>query len=341
MKTIILNDLTVKPLSDEFRTDQVSRLFGNWGHKRLARIDIPPETYTVHQGFLDYLSLAYRNHFCVVIKPDDIWFMVLAELSLVIAKAPGSYASLFTTTPDKRQTIRVPTNDPTQINPALVIEHLKDCVPCNVGLFLPEFTTTTPNSRLAMHVAFCDMASPFYNYSTYLCGIPRITFEGTEEDWAKVAQGFSKLSALFGSFDTSPVSPLSIYLKRCYECVKSMIQAVLMEDTRYINRMVKVERCGSGSQFEMSGWILDLVLSAKQKTQLEGLPSHIASMTYKNLDTGRTFKLFTGLTESCFDGGYLVPRYGRYVVEQTNEVKKPLPPADTTLTITSIPIGEH
>lgn len=280
------------------------------------RVDVPADTHITHRGFLDYLSLAYRNHYSIVIRPDDIWFMVMAELTLVIAKNPENYASLFTTTPDKRQEIRVPTLDPTQINPALVIEHLKDCVPANVELFLPEFTTTTPASRLALHVAFCDMASPYYNYSTYLCGIPSIRVEGTEEDWAKVAQGFNKLTDLFKPLGAEGKSLLWVYLNRCYKCVKAMIGAVVTDDARNLSKIVKVEPCGSGSQYEMSGWVLDFCTN-NSKVQLEGLPPHIASMSYKNMDTGRTFKLSAGLTESVLDGYFLVPRYSHYVIETT------------------------
>lgn len=318
MKTLQLSDDKTVPLSDRFRGDQVSRLCGHWDNKRLTRINTSPDVFTVHQGFLDYLSLAYRNHYSVVIRPDDIWYMVLAELTLVIKKTPQHFAHLFTTTPDKKQLILVPTGDVTQIDPALVISHLKDCVPADVDLFLPQFSTTTPDSRLAMHVAFCDMASPYYDYATYLCGIPAIRVEGTEEDWAKVAQGFNKLSALFKPLGTEGKSSLWIYLDRCYKCVKAMIGAVVMDDVHNLSRIVKVERCGSGSQYEMSGWIMDFCVS-NRKVQLEGLPSHIASMTYKNLDTGRIFKLFTGLTESVLQDGFLIPRYGKYVVEQPTE----------------------
>lgn len=278
------------------------------GFKSPRDLPLAKDTFTVHGGLLGYLSLAYQYHYGVVLRPDDIWFTILSELTVIVAKQPKKYASLFTTTPDKRQEIIVPTTDVTQIDPELVISHLKDCVPCRADLFLPTFTTTTPDSRLAMHVAFCDMVSPYYSYSTYLCGIPMIRLEGIEGDWIKLTDHLNGLTALFEA------GPVGQYLTRCRDCVVRLFNAVFDNDADYLRKMVKLEPCGSGSQYEMSGWILNLLV--KNKTvQLEGLPPHIACMSYKNLDTDRHFKLFTGLTESVMDGICLIPRYGRYVVE--------------------------
>jgi hypothetical protein len=97
--------------------------------------------------------------------------------------------------------------------------------------------------------------------------------------------------------------------------VQKFYKAVVANDTDHLGKMVSLERCGSGSQYEMSGWIMKLIFKSKSKVQLEGLPPHIVSMKYKNMDTGREFKLFCGLTESRMDEDFLVPDYGSYVVE--------------------------
>ena len=308
MKPINLSDVQPEPMTAQDHFSQGRDLARRCGLNSPQALSLPKDTFTVHGGLMGYLSLAYQYHYGVVLRPDDIWFTVLSELTVIIAKQPKQYAKLFTTTPDKKQWIIVPTMDVTQIDVELVIDRLKDCIPARADLFLPAFTTTTPDSRLAMHIAFCDMVSPYYSYGTYLCGIPMIRLAGIEGDWIKLADHLKGLADLF---DTGPVGQ---YLTRCRDCVVRLFNAVFDNDADHLRKMVKLEPCGSGSQYEMSGWILDLLVKNK-KLQLEGLPPHIACMSYKNLDTGRTFKLFTGLTESVMDGICLIPRYGRYVAE--------------------------
>jgi hypothetical protein len=312
MKTIALSDKQVIPFTTTEIEEQQQRLGRRCGISDGDLFQPPLTTHVVHSGLLDYLALAYAHHYSVVLRPDDIWFTVMAEVAQAVAKKPEAYASLFTTTPGAKQEIVVVTADVTQISPESVLGLLKRQVPTNVDLFVPApFSTTTPDARLALYIAFCDIVSPYYDYATMLCGIPALRLDGTEEDWARVVDGLGVLSELFKPLNAK----VQMYLGRCLSCVKAMVAAVVLDDVANLNRLVKIERCGSGHQFKMNGWILDLLLSTKQGTQLEGLPPQLACMSYTNLDTGRKFKMFTGLTESVLDGNFLVPRYGRYVVE--------------------------
>lgn len=313
MKTLELNSkLTQRPIDSITRHQRsfgLASRFGIGGGGTLQYAQ-SMQARVCHNGLLDYLALCWSNHYSPVLRPDDFWFVILAELTTQIAKKPADYAGLFTTTPDKRQAIIVPTDDVTTIDPLLVLERLGDCVPTDIENFMPTFGTSTPASRLAMAVSFCDLVSPYYSYGTKLCGFPAIRFRGCLEDWDHLVFRLAKLRDVFKG-------ALHDYLERCGAVVEELVGALRHDDDqKFIGRMVALRECGSGSQQEMDGWIMHLLFKEKQWAQLEGLPPHIACMKYTNLDTGRKFKLFTGLTEShVLDGGFLQPEYGRYSVE--------------------------
>jgi hypothetical protein len=277
-----------------------------------------PEDVIYHEGYLGYLSKAWANHYSVVLKPDDIWYMVLGELTQAIAKDPETYSGLFTKTPGEKKLIAVPTTSVEEIDPSLVIDLLKTKVPSKVDDFLPKFSTATLMSTLAMNVAFCDLVSPYYSYGTFLCGIPSIQVDGTKEDWGLVKVKLNVIRELFSG-------SLRTYLDRCYGVVEDITREMDSSSAReYFNKMVNLQPCGSGSQQEMSGWIMRLFNKKNfdRPTQLEGLPPHMAKMDYTNLDTNRTFSLYCGLFYSYIENGFLLPNYDAFRVETTDGMNK-------------------
>lgn len=262
-----------------------------------------------HPGFFNYLAKAWSKHYGIVIKPDDIWYTILAELTSLISKTPKKFEYLFTKTPDNKQLILVPTNDVTSIDPELIIAELRGLVPVYVDSFIPRFSTTTPESKLAMHVAFCDMISPYYNYGTFLCGYPYAKILGTAEDWGLLVINLIELKRILAP----TITDYPDYFDRCI----MVAQRIWKADKADLLTMVTIEPCGSGSQYELGGWINGLLVDHPEQTQLEGLPSHISKMHYKNMETERTFTMFVGLMHSFVEDEFLVPSYSTAKIETT------------------------
>lgn len=278
-----------------------------------------PENAVACRGYHHYLAKAWGNHHPVTLSPSDIWYMIICELTLEIAKQPKNYAELFTTTPDSKQLILVPTNDPTTINVDMVIDRLKDCIPTNTDAFLPNFSTDTPMIRLALNVAFCDMVSPFYEYMTFMCGIPAVHVLGNLEDWALLRNNLNKLIAIFPGH-------LGRYLTRCHDLVAQIINEVTLGNAaNFFARMVKVERCGSGGEREMGGWIMHFLnrKDYSRPLQLEGLHPHASKMTYTNLETQWKFELHAGIFYCHVnENGILIPDYSAFREDVTNKQPK-------------------
>lgn len=308
MKTIEICKTSAVAFTDDEKRSALHSIQANVKSRQINFFGDRPPDPMYHQGYFNYLAVAWNKHYGVFMRPDDIWYTILNELTILIAKNPKTFANLFTTTPDKKQEIIVLTDNVETIDPKLVIDKLKDRVPSNVSDFLPQFSTTTDMSRLAMNVSFCDMVSPYYSYGTMLCGIPRITIDGTDDDWKQIISKLSALSELF-------VGNTKSYLQRCSDLVEKMLKAAKKNDAMYFESMVSLRRCGSGHQKEMSGWILGFLMEGKQGTQLEGLPVQMARMRYKNFETQRGFDLYCGLFYSAIKDGNMIPEYSAIRIE--------------------------
>jgi len=314
MKTIEIEEKKkIIPFTDKEKVSGLIEISKRIQSKNIKLFN-PPKTedFVYHEGYLGYLSKAWGNHYSVVLRPDDVWFMILNELSTAIAKNSSWYATLFTKTPETKQLVLTLADDVESINPASVVDALKDRVPSKVDDFIPKFSTSTPNSIMAMNVAFCDLVSPFYSYGTYLCGIPSIRVEGNREDWELAQLKLQLLSELFNKDD------LQTYLQRCLYIVNNISDALDgKKSVDFFKRMVRVTKCGSGHQFEMDGWILQLLnkIDFIRPIQLEGLPPLMSNIKYFNVETKRMFILYCGLFYSNIVDGFMIPEYESARVE--------------------------
>lgn len=273
----------------------------------------PPKTGETifNGGYYHYLSTAWNKHYSVVLKPDDIWNIILSELAVEINKNSGSYATLFTTTPEKKQTITVLTGDVESIDPLAFIDALKNKIPSDVDAFLPTFSTTTDANILANSVVFCDMVSPYYNYCSKLCGIPKILILGEIEDWLILTAKIKNLTTIFST------GTINKYLTNCHAIATKLYYAICGTNTvEFFKNIFKIKFCGSGSD-EVNGWMLSFLMNNPTRMGEDLLPSHISSMHYKNLDTDREFDLYSGIFYSTLKDGFIIPDYHTARVETT------------------------
>jgi len=299
---------------------------GSWlidqsNHELGTRTFLFPRHPDVHciKGFIEYVCFCYQNHYSAVISPTDIMYMVQAELATAVKQNPNAFASMFTKTPGEKQWIITLTGSPEEIDVFAVVDKLRERVPTNVNLFLPEFSTTSIAANLATHVAFCDMVSPYYSYGTLLCGIPRIEIAGTEDDWKKLSQTLFDLTELFSG-------DLKLYLSKVWSLVLNIVKECSRGNGDFFKRMVSMKRCGSGSQYEITGWILDFMNTPdKPPIMLQNVHQYLSKMEYKNLDTGRTFEMYAGIFYCELYGDVAKPVYNASRIETTGRPKKEEP----------------
>ena len=85
------------------------------------------------------------------------------------------------------------------------------------ALIVSDFSTTGPTERAASEVVLMDCVQSYFSYRCdTLCGIPKITLEGTAEDWEKIHQRVNDWSSTTssGGPTTCCKSPTSSSLRR-------------------------------------------------------------------------------------------------------------------------------
>jgi len=94
--------------------------------------------------------------------------------------------------------------------------------------------------------------------------------------------------------------------------------AEIAEGTADFSNMFSLERCGSGSQVEVSGWIRDFFIEQPSVPYPENFVSCISKIDYKNYNEGgKEYRLYAGLFTSEIENGYLVPAFNTQYFEKS------------------------
>lgn len=257
-----------------------------------------------HLNYLSYLEICWKQHYNAVIKPDYLWQIILCEFANHIKNNSEKFKKLFTDSNEKKDII-VDTIDPVVLPIDSVVRKLIDLIPFkNAKSFIPEFSTTNNLSKLAFGAAFCDAMSPYYNYCMVLCGIPKIKIEGIKSDWELLLLNFNLIVKELG---------LNEYGNKVNNILNNIISSYDENNTDFFKNIIKMERCGSGSQHTVEGWIKDLYIDNVNYGLTRNYPSCVSNVEYKNLTTNKEYIMNVGLFSSQLINGYLTPEFS-YVI---------------------------
>jgi hypothetical protein len=257
-----------------------------------------------HANYMEYLETAWANHYGVVMTPDIMWHTLLSEAVQIVAEDPKRYATLFTETPDQKQTIIIRTPELVVMPLDVLIYSIKKLVPTNTDAFMPEFTTTTDAARFARYASFADLVSPYYNYMMLACGIPYVDVRGTKDDWQKVSDCWQVIAGLLPGHEEYFAS---------VQKVLRVIPLNLDNPTFWLD-MFRLEKCGSGSQTEAFGWFTDLFRNQPQHVRyVENFATHLAKVCYKQIDTNKKYEMYHGIVNSRLEGDCLEPDFASFI----------------------------
>lgn len=257
-----------------------------------------------HKNILEYMEACWKDHLGLTITPDMLWYTLLCELTQIVKEDSDKYKYLFTDS-DEKQTLIVLSEDPVRMPVGDMVELLKRKVPTDTSLFLPRFSTSNPRSIHAANLAFCDMCSPYYDYCMLCCGIPGINVEGTMDDYVLIKEKWNELGKIFDGQDE--------YFSR----VKNTLNRILDNfiSSEFWMDMFRLERCGSGSDVELEGWISTFFKEIPCVGYIRNYTSGVSLMEYTNLSTEKKYKMQEGLFFSRMEGDFLVPQFGFTVHE--------------------------
>jgi hypothetical protein len=277
--------------------------------KRLVHQNIE-DCHVWHTNYPTYLEMCWGAHLTPVLTPDIVWFTLLHELTGLVSENAEKVRHLFTRTKEGKEEIVVQSLGSVILPLQFVIDALKDRVPSGVDAYIPEFSTTTPGAKLAHYAAFCDIVSPYYNYSMMLCGFPAMIVKGTDEDWTEVLRAWTELPDELRSIDAKWWTRVSLLLAQ-------MAQAFESKDAKFWRGIFEAKRCGSGGQTDIHGWWLQLYRKDTKNTFASNYPTSAARVNYKDLDTGKTYTMLQGLLGSKLVGNVLEPDWHTVAIETT------------------------
>lgn len=258
-----------------------------------------------HRNYLEYVGLCWKQHYGIVISPTILWNMILNNLAFEVNEKPDVFRKYFTES-DEKQEIKVEQGR-NLIDVNLLISGVSGKIPADIMKdMFPEFTTDSDNAIIANYTAFLDMVSPYYNYSMFCCGIPKVKVLGTEEDWELFSNSCVEIYETIPEFEN--------YLGGLMMRIND-----IKEGSANFSDFFRLDRCGSGGQVEVKGWITDFFIEQPRVPYPENFISCISKIDYHSYNNGKDYRLYAGLFTSVIDDGYLVPEFDNIYFEKKEE----------------------
>jgi hypothetical protein len=328
--------------------DESKQSTGDKLYSSFTDVEVTP-TAAKSNGFVHGVYEAYSRHHHLRLRPEDIWFAILTQLSFYINKHAEELRDLFVSHEGKQVVTvsRVGTADTInfgEIATAMTGEmdkfiHDKEWK----GWFLPNFTTTTYEDTATAAVLMMGTMKEYFQYRYRMaCGIPSVTLLGEKEDWVEIRNRLGKVKQL-GKEPEEFSDRLKVVLDWFVRSFEDPKDEKVVE---FWTKIIADTSNGSGySHFR--GWITafchwnqegDRQVSKKQDTgltwdgmsfhrlDLKKIPPGYASVPVHVDDNGSTWKSqmtagSIGLTLTRSNGSVDVPLTGRSVTDST-EVDK-------------------
>jgi hypothetical protein len=141
--------------------------------------------------FVDAVHIAFSDHRPLALSPDAIWLLIAQGFSHHVAENAESLRPRLVRHKGKRE-LKVEASDLTLAGFEKAISGFSSLIHQEIDSVLHEtlicnFSTTTPAVRTASEVALMDSFSSYFTYGFMcVCGIPKITIQGTPADWRRI-----------------------------------------------------------------------------------------------------------------------------------------------------------
>ncbi|CAG8583007.1 9057_t:CDS:1 [Funneliformis caledonium] len=245
---------------------------------------------------------AYNHHQHLRLTPDDIWLTIAQGVSHHINYNAEKFRYYFVNHEGKKE-ICVSVDgilnsefegDWPEVVNKLVVKTDQAIEKIDIKSLLEcDFSTTTKNSLTASRIVLLDMVKAYFSYKICTeCGIPKVTLEGTLEDWEKVQEKVIRLRRL--NLD------LDFWLDRLEPVICKLIQTYKGEiDEEFWSRIASRQSFCSGPS-NISGWMMAFYPYEKDGTKIsydliepEDIPDGRVEVPFTT-DTGLYLKFVAG-----------------------------------------------
>lgn len=211
-------------------------------------------------GYLDYLMFCWENDLGIEIAPCNVWNIILWKICSIVNENSEKYRSIFTKNNDKK-TIAYQADE---FDPVEFLGKLKEFIPTDTSTWFPDFAHQPANYHTSMCGLFAEMVQKYYGCFILGCGCPKIRLIGDTTEWTKIITALEKI----------PVQ--CQYTTRAKTIVNEFIQN--LENPEYWKKFFYGVRCGSGSQVEYKGYIIQL---AEARDTIDSVPNTLGKYQFE------------------------------------------------------------
>ncbi|RBR24855.1 uncharacterized protein FIESC28_02345 [Fusarium coffeatum] len=234
-------------------------------------------------GFVYSACHAYSQHHHLTIRPEDVWFAILTQISFFINANAEDLRSFFVEH-DGQKELRIKMvgtletvdfGDFAQLMTRLITKHVKDS---ELGDWvMPSFSTTTDTDRVVASVLFMGAMQKYFTYFCDIhCGIPSVTLLGEVSDWQTILNKLPMLERL-GDEPTQFVEMLRPILNNM---IRSFQEPEDAEVVRFWNTIATHNVMGSGTDY-YTGWITAFCFwDTKGKAKYRSSRNNVSGVSY-------------------------------------------------------------
>jgi len=160
-----------------------------WAHGAYLKSSFDDKSlvYADDNAFFSMVCLAYAQHRPIVLSPDIMWIIICNGFSQYVNRDPEGFRGYLVNHEGKetlviRTTPETTTAQKVEKFAALIDKETKGDL---AKLMTCDFSTTGMLERMVSQITLMDVVKPYFDYMEYMtgCGIPRVTLEGTPDDW--------------------------------------------------------------------------------------------------------------------------------------------------------------
>ncbi|KAJ6445020.1 CTD kinase subunit beta [Purpureocillium lavendulum] len=223
------------------------------GKPRPVNGTVFPSSDSLVRGIID----AWAQHQHLVLRPDVVWFEILAQLNFYMAKHADELRHLFVDAPGKKEIVVMQPDWPSvvgafgqEIQKRVKTEWLLDWI-------TPGFTTSTAHDNITATVLTMGLTQRYFDFTGgILCGLRSVELLGERADWARLLGKLDRLPAL-GEEPAAYARALRPIMTRF---VRTWDESPTSAETRaFWGEAVRANRgvsCGTGPhEFRVSGWL--------------------------------------------------------------------------------------
>lgn len=220
--------------------------------------ELESTTISASNGFVKSAIEAYNMHHHLRIRPEDVWFAVLTQLSFYINAHAEELRGKFVSHEGKKELeVKFAIGNRYTIDYGIFAKRMTLEIEKNIvdpelrEWALPAFTTTTDNDLVVASVLLMGVVQKYFDYKCYImCGLPSVTLLGEKADWEIILKRLDKLE----SFGAEPTEFCALLKPVVSRFVQSFDDPTSKEVIDFWQRIAHLDAGGSGPSY-YSGWI--------------------------------------------------------------------------------------